>query len=215
VALTLYASWTGTKRNLAALRREGWRLLMTPDTLIRCKGTTRPRWPDGDPAPYCLDNGAWGCHQRGEGFNAEAFVWALERIGTGADWVVAPDIVGAGLASLRLTEAWLPRIVHPKVLIAVQDGMSPEDVAPMLNSGRGIFLGGSTEYKLQSMPMWGRFARQAGVHFHVARVNTIRRLRACQSAGADSIDGSKPSRWSMEAGNLPSALKQTQLWGRS
>jgi hypothetical protein len=213
--IELYASWTGTKRNLSALRRQGWRLLMTPDTLTRCKGKTRPRWPDGDPAPYCLDNGAWGCHQRGEDFNADAFAWALERIGTGADWVVAPDIVGGGLESLKLTAAWLPRIDHHKVLIAVQDGMSPADVGPMLNSGRGIFLGGSTEYKLRSMPEWGRYARRRGVHFHVARVNTISRLRACQSAGVNSIDGSSATRFAVNAGILPSAMKQVQLWGRS
>ncbi len=211
--MVLYASWTGTKRNLSALRSHGWALLMSPDTLKRCRGKTRPLWPDGKPARYCLDNGAWSCHQRDQPFDAVSFQWAFNRIGDGADWVVAPDIVGAGVASLDLTRAWLPRLAHEKVLIAVQDGMTPADIDPLMTDGRGLFLGGSTEYKLRSMPMWGDYARRRGVHFHVARVNTIKRLRACQAAGADSIDGSSASRFAVTADLLPSALKQQSLFG--
>lgn len=210
--MILYASWTGTRRNLRALRSHGWRLLMSPDTLRRCKGKTAPRWPDDTPAPYALDNGAWGCFQAGKPFDADAFMWAYQRIGSGAEWIVAPDIVGGGRASLALTCAWLPKLQHPKILIAVQDGFEPADVGPLLDGGRGIFLGGSTEYKLESMPMWGRFCRSRGCHFHVARVNTIRRVRAAQFAGAHSIDGSRATRWSMDAPFLPSAIRQTSLF---
>ena len=212
--MKMYASWTGTKKNLRALRAHGWRLLMSPDTLIRCRGKRAPLWPDGTKAPYVLDNGAWGCHQRGEPFNDEAFLWAYERIGAGAAWVVAPDIVAGGMESLELTRSWLPRIDHDKVLIAVQDGMVPEHVDSMVSGNNGIFLGGSTEYKLESMQMWGDYCRKKAVHFHVARVNTIRRLRACQSAGVDSIDGSSASRFSVAASLLPSAARQRQLFGR-
>ena len=208
----LYASWTGTRRNLNALRENDWRLLMSPDTLQRCKGKTAPRWPDGARALYALDNGAWGCFQAGKPFDEEAFMWAYQRIGSGADWIVAPDIVGDGVQSLQFTKSWLPKLKHPKILIAVQDGMTPADVVPLLKNGRGVFLGGSTEYKLQSMPMWGRFCRARGCHFHVARVNTIRRVRAAQFAGAHSVDGSRVSRWSMDAGILPSAIRQMSLF---
>lgn len=210
--MILYASWTGTRRNLSALRANGWRLLMSPDTLKRCKGKTAPRWPDGARALYALDNGAWGCFQAGKPFDTEAFLWAFERIGAGADWIVAPDIVGCGAQSLKLTREWLPRLNHKKVLIAVQDGMRPEDVAPLINAGRGVFLGGSTEYKLQSMPLWGRFCRKHRCHFHVARVNTIRRVRAAQFAGAHSVDGSSCTRFAVNAGILPSAIRQTSLF---
>tara|TARA_R100001594_G_C3999262_1_gene254310 strand:- start:500 stop:988 length:489 start_codon:yes stop_codon:yes gene_type:complete len=161
-----------------------------------------------------LDNGAWGCHQRGEPFNEQAFIWAYNRIGAEAEWVVAPDIVAGGLKSLELTKRWLPQLKHDKVLIAVQDGMVPSDVDDMMSDNNGVFLGGSTEYKMESMNMWGRYCLSRNLHFHVARVNTISRLRACQASGAHSIDGSSSSRFSVNANILPSAARQQSLFGR-
>ena len=210
--MILYASWTGTKKNLQALRDHGWRLLMSPDTLKRCKGKTAPRWPDDTSAHYALDNGAWGCHQQSRPFDVDAFMWAFDRIGSGADWVVAPDIVGGGAESLSLTRAWLPKLSHRRVLIAVQDGMQPTHIRSLINNGRGIFLGGSTEWKLRTMPMWGEFARSVGCYFHVARVNTMKRLRACQFVGASSIDGSSATRFSVTADLLPEASRQLCLF---
>ena len=212
--MKLYASWTGTKKNLTALRNNGWSLLMSPDTLNKCKGKSAPLWPDGTPAPYVLDNGAWGCHQRGEPFNEDAFMWAYRRIADNAEWVVAPDIVGGGMKSLELTRQWLPRLDHQRVLIAVQDGLVPDDIDPLIDVNRGIFLGGSTEYKLKSMPMWGKYCAARSIYFHVARVNTIKRFKACQHAGADSIDGSGASRFSIKASLLPSAARQQSIFGR-
>ena len=215
VEMKLYASWTGTKKNLRALQHYGWSLLMTPDTLYRCRGKVAPLWPDGTAAPYVLDNGAWGCHQRGKPFDEQAFLWAYGRIADDAEWVVAPDIVGGGMDSLRLTQSWLPRLDHKRVLIAVQDGMTPQDVDALMSSSRGIFLGGSTEYKMSSMMTWGKYCSDNDLYFHVARVNTIKRFRACQAAGADSIDGSGASRFSSEASLLPDASKQQSLFGRT
>ena len=188
---------------------------MSPETLQRCKGKTFPNWADNTPAPYALDNGAWSCFQAQKPFDSDAFLWAYQRIGSGADWIVAPDIVGDGAQSLQLTKSWLPKLKHPKILIAVQDGMTPADVGPLIDNGRGVFLGGSTEYKLQTMPMWGRFCRARGCHFHVARVNTVKRLKASQFAGANSIDGSMVSRFNVHADLLPRHLKQLSLFGRS
>jgi hypothetical protein len=212
--MKLYASWTGTKKNLRALRNNGWSLLMSPDTLFRCKNKTAPLWPDGTAAPYVLDNGAWGCHQREEPFNETAFLWAYDRIAANAEWVVAPDIVGGGLDSLSLTKTWLPKLDHKKVLIAVQDGMTSEHVDPLMDLNRGIFLGGTTEYKMSSMMDWGKYCAAKNIYFHVARVNTIKRFRACQAAGADSIDGSGASRFACTASLLPDAAKQQSLFGR-
>jgi len=186
---------------------------MSPDTLKRCKGKTAPRWPDNTPASYALDNGAWGCHQQLKPFDVDAFLWAFDRIGANADWVVAPDIVGGGAESLALTRAWLPKLKHRRVLIAVQDGMTPSQIAPLIVDGRGVFVGGSTDWKLKTLPMWGEFAQSVKCYFHVARVNTIRRFRACQFVGASSIDGSRASRWAMDADFLPSAARQQSLFG--
>ncbi|MAH49035.1 hypothetical protein CMI37_24620 [Candidatus Pacearchaeota archaeon] len=212
--MIMYASYTGTRRNKRALREHNWRMLMSPDTLNVSKGKMAPRWDDDTLAPYALDNGAWGCHQQGKPFDSDAFLWALDRIGAGADWVVAPDIVGGGLDSLSLTSTWLDRIDHALVLIAVQDGMEPEDVRPLLTSGRGLFLGGTTEWKLKTIAQWGNFARQVDCYFHVGRVNTARRIRMSQCAGAHSVDGTSVTKWACTIDLLSDTARQTCLFGR-
>lgn len=143
--MNAYASHTGTRRNLATLRAAGWRLLAQPHNL-RTEGFA-----------YALDNGAWSAFQQGTAFDVPAFENAVATIGAGADWIVAPDIVAGGLASLRLTEEWLPRLagIGRRRLIAVQDGMSLADVAPMLGDDVGVFVGGTTAWKLRTMRAWG------------------------------------------------------------
>lgn len=211
----MYASSTGTASTLKALRIHGWRLLMSPATLKRSKDKLAQRWADGSPAPYALDNGAWTSHQQGKPFDEDAFRWALQRIGDGADWVVAPDIVGAGVASLQLTKRWLNRIDHRLVLVAVQDGMTPRDVAPLVGAGRGVFLGGSTPWKLETMAQWGRWCRQVGAYYHVARVNTVRRIKMAQCAGAHSVDGTSVTQFPSTIDLLHSAAVQQCLFRRT
>jgi len=198
-----YASRTGTRRNVAALRSAGWRFLITP------QGQT-----SASELPFALDNGAWHAFQNGLPWDAPAFVKLLERRGREADWVVAPDVVAGGLESLALSVSWLPRIhaVCPLALIAVQDGMEPADLAPLVGPGVGIFLGGSTEWKLARMIDWGIFAASMGVHYHVARVNTLRRIRLAAVAGADSIDGSSASRFAVTLPPLDAGIRQGDMF---
>ena len=211
----MYATSTSTKRTLRALRTHGWRLLQSPDRLKKTRARLPQEWDNGTPAPYALDNGAWTAFQKGAPFDGDAFLWAFERIGAGADWVVAPDIVGGGLASLDLTARWLDRLDHPLVLIAVQDGMTPDDVAPLMGPGRGIFLGGSTEWKLKTIAQWGNSAREWGAYYHVARVNSVRRIRMAQCAGAQSVDGTKVTQFGPpEIGRLDDTVKQTCIFSR-
>jgi hypothetical protein len=208
-----YASWTGTKKTLRELRAHGWRLLMSPETLLRTKGKQAPAWADGSPAPYALDNGAWTAYQKGLPFDSEAFVWAYERVGYGADWVVIPDSVANKEQTLEMLSSWFHELEHPKKLIAVQDGMHPEDIMDYLEQGAGIFVGGSTEWKLASLPTWGRVSRRFGAWLHVGRVNTVRRIRHCQQAGADSFDGTSATRFSKNIPRLTRSLNQLNLWG--
>lgn len=185
-----YTSRTGTRSTLDALRAAGWRLLVSAANDHRHEGM-----------PYALDNGAWTYHQRGEPFDEQRFLAAVETHGERADFVVVPDVVADARASLRMAERWLPRLadrLRPtgrgvKLLLAVQDGMTAEDVTPWLcRTSVGIFLGGSTEWKLATMHRWGMLADSLGSHYHVARVNTVRRIRLAAEAGADSFDGSSP-----------------------
>lgn len=193
-----YASRTGTRRNLAALRAAGWRLLLSPEGVLRSEGF-----------PFGLDNGAWSAFQKGRGIDLAKFERAVERFGGAADWVVAPDIVAGGLASLALTAEWLPKLRHlRRVLVAVQDGMTPADVAPFVSHRVGIFLGGSTGWKLANMQRWGDWCASLGLYYHVARVNTAQRVRLAHQAGAQSIDGTSASRYATTLPLLDAAVRR-------
>lgn len=200
-----YASRTGTRRNLEALRRAGWRLLVSATGVLRSEGFR-----------YCLDNGAWTWHQKGAAFCSDTFKVALRKMGPGADFVVCPDIVEGGHESLRFSLTWLREClsVCRRVLIPVQDGMDPASVSHHFNQRVGIFVGGSTEYKEATMGEWGRVARKRGAWLHVGRVNTARRIRLCHLAGADSFDGSAATRFSTALPMLDGARRQQTLpWG--
>lgn len=200
-----YASRTGTRRNLAALRDAGWRILVSARGVLRNEGFR-----------YALDNGAWTAFTQGEPFDVGAFEKALDLMGAEADWVASPDIVGGGMRSLELSESWLPRLIDARlVLIPVQDGLTASDVRPLLGNRVGIFLGGSTEWKLATMREWGELAREVGCYYHVARVNTRRRIEMCSEAGATSFDGSSASRFAASLPRLERARCQPSLFGRA
>jgi len=192
-----YASRTGTRRNLAALRAAGWRLLVSARGVLRHEGF-----------PYALDNGAWAAFQRGEPFDVPAFEKAVALLGKGADWIVVPDKVGDRDASIAMAREWLPRLrgIGP-LLFAVQDGMTEADIP----EGCGVFLGGSTEWKLATMRSWGEVCARRGLYYHVARVNTQRRIAQAKEAGAHSIDGSSASRFADSLPRLQRAMAQEAM----
>jgi len=198
-----YAAYTTNRRSLAAVRGAEWRVLLSPATGLKNYGI-----------PYALDNGAWSAHIAGEPFKEQPFRDAVAKIGANADFVVAPDIVAGGKASLELTRAWLPWVLrHTMVaLIAVQDGMVPGDVIHRLGKRCGIFVGGSTDWKEATMAMWAAVAHSCGAICHVGRVNTKRRIFLCAAADADSFDGSSVSRFAVTLPRLDNARKQKDLF---
>jgi hypothetical protein len=194
-----YASNTGTRRNIAALREAGWRLLLTPDN-------PTPR----DGLKFGIDNGAFAK----DGFKPEPFGDLVERLGCAADFVILPDIVAGGEASLDLSVSWIPRLRGiRKLLLPLQDGMTAHDVGMVLrqNVQVGLFLGGSTEFKLREIYGWGMVAAAWRRHYHVGRVNTARRIRLCAEAGADSFDGTSVTMFSCTLPLLESARRQPSL----
>jgi hypothetical protein len=194
-----YASNTGTKRNLAALRGAGWRLLLTPD---------QPNPREG--LAFAIDNGAFS---KG-GFKAEPFGALVERLGCAADFIVLPDIVAGGADSLALSVSWIPKLRGlRKLLLPIQDGMKAREVGMVLrqNVQVGLFLGGSTEFKVQEIYAWGMVAAAWKRHYHVGRVNTARRIRLCAEAGADSFDGTSVTRYSVTLPLLDTASRQPSL----
>ncbi len=198
--MILYASSTRGRRNLHEMQVHGWRLLFSsaaPDLY-------RPGWR------YALDNGAWSAFASGAPWDEVSFRATVEQHGAGADWVIAPDVVAGGRPSLRLSERWLPWVADRarRVLIAVQDGMEPGDVAPLLGPSVGIAIGGSTEWKEAALGRgaWLALARERGAWMHALRVNTVRRIHLC--AGADSLDGSSPTRFATTTPMLTAASRQ-------
>lgn len=198
-----YASNTGTLRNLAALRAAGWRILLTPQN-------PKPR----DGIRHGIDNGAWPAFKNNTEFDGKAFFDLVERAGGSADFVVVPDIVAGGMNSLAFSLSWLPRLRHVwRLLLPVQDGMDVQSVSNVLHawSGLGIFLGGSTEWKLKTMYGWGMLAAALGRHYHVGRVNTVRRIRLAAEAGAHSFDGTSATMYSCNLPMLEAARSQPSL----
>lgn len=114
------------------------------------------------------------------------------------DFLVLPDIVGGGLASLELSLSWLPRLsgVAPPYL-AVQDGMPEEAVSRSCAGITGIFVGGTLQWKLRTAAAWVALAHRLEMRCHIGRVGTVDRLRWARRIGADSIDSSLPL-WSRE-----------------
>jgi hypothetical protein len=198
-----YASRTGTKRNLEALRAAGWRLLVSRADKWKTEGFR-----------YALDNGAWSDFQQQRSFDEDRFERLIDKLGTGADWIVLPDIVAGGLESLALSMRWANRCrsVADLVLIAVQDGMEHADLAPYVGRHVGVFLGGSTEWKLARMLDWGAFCAEHRCWYHVARVNTRNRFNLAAAAGATSIDGSSASRYAKTLPDVDAWSKQRDLF---
>jgi len=201
-----YASRTGTRRNLDALRKAGWRLMVSARGVLRTEGFR-----------YALDNGAWTAFQRDEPFDVAAFERAVAMLGDGADFIVLPDIVAGGLDSLTMSVRWwrrlrtLPGGGKAPLLVAVQDGMQPHDLRCLVGPHLGIFVGGSTAWKLRTLHRWGEFGRAKGAYVHVGRVNTVKRVNLCGFAGVSSFDGSGPSRFADELARLDNARRQAVL----
>jgi hypothetical protein len=197
-----YASRTGTLKNLDKLRRAGWRLIIPP---------TEVRWPQG--FRYAIDNGAWTAYTQGRPFDEIKFMGAIERLGPEADWIALPDIVAGGLASLETSLRWRDRLAGiAPLLLPIQDGMSAEDVRPLVGADLGMFIGGTSEWKERTLPLWGELAAAAGCWLHVGRVNSARRIHLCAAAGAHSFDGTSVTRYSVNLPKLDNAARQPDLW---
>ncbi len=201
-----YASSTGSRRNLDALSAAGWRLLFTPET-YRPGVSRRFR--------FAVNNGAWGAFQKKQAFDDSAFKTLIERCGAQADFVIIPDIVAGGVQSFEFSLSWMSYLKPLRLLLLpVQDGMTAELVAPFLRAhpNTGIFLGGSTEWKLREMYAWGMVAHSLNRYYHVGRVNSARRIQLAAEAGADSFDGSSATRFSKTLPLLESSLRQPRLF---
>lgn len=147
--------------------------------------------------PWFYDNGAYVDWKAGRKWDAGKWYAEFDEIrgsGLRPDFAVAPDVVAGGLESLRRSTLWLPRMTGVDAYLAVQDGMGVGDVAgAVAGSGfKGLFVGGTLEWKLATGAMWCRVAKEWGLRCHIGRVGVPNRVRWAKAAGADSIDSCFP-----------------------
>lgn len=208
--MNYYVSTPTGARCLAACRAHGYREFACPVRGVMRGGVRRIGRRGVEPhlERVALDNGAWLFHVYGKPADFGPFADALQSIGERCDFVVAPDIVAGGLASLALSESWISRCLDasPVVLIPVQDGMHTDDVRGLLGPRVGVFVGGSTAWKWTTVPEWARIGVESGAHVHVGRVNTERRARLCADLGVTSADGSTVARFSITAHRMADAV---------
>ena len=204
-----YASRTATARNIAALKAAGWGWMVGP---------LDQRGPRLHGMRWALDNGAWPAFSQQVPWDEAAFRRALDDFGPGADSIVIPDVVADREASLARTRAWLPDLMarpdlaRARLLIAIQDGMTFADIEPLLAAPRvGLFIGGSTEWKVAAIEPWGRWAKARGRYVHCGRVNTARRIAICAAGGVDSIDGTSATKFAKTLPLLTRAASQPDL----
>jgi hypothetical protein len=204
-----FFSHTGTKTTIAAARHAGWGILLS--------ASAHPRaWHHEDFELVGGDNGQWAERNEHSPFKEDRFLRFVDAIGSRPLWIVLPDIVCGGLASLDLTLTWLDRMRgHPSILlIAVQNGMTPAMIRPFLSKRVGIFVGGDDSWKMPSLPIWASLAKEVGCYIHVGRVNTAKRMFACIGQDVDSCDGTSVTQFPCTLPMLDQAARHRDMFTR-
>ena len=146
---------------------------------------------------YILDNGAYRAWIHKEEWNNVLFYKVIDRLcdmSVVPYFVVIPDIVAGGLVSLKHSELHMDNLpIHWKKYLPVQPGMAPGDID---TSGvDGIFIGGGNPVWLwRTARDWCTFAHTNNIFCHIGRIGTTINYIRANSCGADSVDGSGPTR---------------------
>lgn len=152
---------------------------------------------------WFFDNGAFRDWRAGVPFDSEQFTKDILRISNDVafgryrppDFIVVPDLVAAGMASLEESNSWLPDLRGRGMLyLAVQDGMDPGMIAGVLDDGLydGVFVGGTVDWKAETAATWVDLAHWMGLNCHIGRVGTWRKILWAFDIDADSIDSCFP-----------------------
>lgn len=158
-------------------------------------GAQRGPWPW---FPYALDNGAFACWDMAtntfDGCKwAEAFQRWQELIYWAASatqrplWAIVPDTPGNKAATLTKWAAHVQFVIDSEICpaIAVQDGMTPDDIYKLAIKPAVICVGGTTDWKWSTVEMWVKaFSR-----VHLLRCNMPDKLSYLESLGVESCDG--------------------------
>lgn len=146
--------------------------------------------------PIALDNGAFSCWAAGHGWVEAAFTNLIKHcvsIGLGKEikWMVAPDIVMGGNASLEKSVHWARHHLDGwRCLLAVQNGMTPAKIHRHMKHFAGVFVGGNIEWKWTTAKEWTEYAHSLGKICHIGRAGETADLHRAEMLGADSADSS-------------------------
>jgi hypothetical protein len=181
--MKIFLGQTGTKATVKKIQEQKWGRMWSRD---------RPNLYDGE--PWAWDNGAYSWWVQGLEFHDVTFLKRLWRdYLVGVPYLAAcPDMPACGMESLEFSLWWLARL--PKAwpwYLVVQDGMNVDGVADELELFKGIFLGGTNEFK-KTAHVWCDLAHRMNKKFHYGRCGTIDKVYHAKRIGADSIDSSTP-----------------------
>lgn len=171
------------------------------------------------PAPgirFAIDN---GCFRR---FDEPAWRKMIHRIaatGLAPDFSVAPDILAGGPRSAELSYRYRRELdAHGwRVYLVLQDGMSPDFIRSVYRDWDGLFVGGTTAFKIKVI----REIADLDCQKHVGRVNSLKRLLYAEKHGVQSADGTGLARFNsprhqkienhIRTGFIPTS-NQYELW---
>lgn len=159
-------------------------------------GGQRGPWPW---LPYALDNGVFALWKpetndfdevrwMSEGVHAwrKLLAWSVSNT-LKPIWAIVPDRPGDSQKTLAKWEQYQREVADAGIpqALAVQDGMTTEDVKSLKRRPDIIAIGGSTEFKWSTVERWcADFPR-----VHVLRCNSPQKLEYLRKLGAESCDG--------------------------
>lgn len=145
---------------------------------------------------FAIDCGMYGAVMRGEpeSFSMERYERYIALLTAEAGdrllFVVTPDMPFSADGTMEQFERHGARTkaTGAPVAFVTQDGMHVEDIP--WSDVDALFVGGSTEWKTgHESGALIKEAHRRGKWVHMGRVNSYRRLRAAETMGCDSVDG--------------------------
>lgn len=140
---------------------------------------------------FGIDN---GCFSHPERFDRDRYadfvIKKIEEAPGRCLFATAPDVMGDHLGTLRQFEAHAEQLSATGAPVALvgQPGLGVEDVP--WRDVDALFLGGGTAWRSgQEAHALALEAQRRGLWVHMGMVNTTRRIKAAQSMGCDSVDG--------------------------
>lgn len=133
-----------------------------------------------------------GCFTAGDRFNLDRYVAYLRSYQDAFPtclFATAPDVVGDPDATWQRSQPVLPmlRAMGLPAALCAQDGIERGTIP--WDTFDALFIGGSTEWKLNAAYDLVPLALERGKWVHMGRVNSLRRMRAAVEAGIHSCDG--------------------------